>query len=114
MSNPAYCNDALALQAALYLDKRDWHNAKQVGSAACSSCTSRMTPVGSDDDCTCGACMRTAKQGVISAAQLADAQMHAWESSQQRGRPARAMPTCRWLGRPSAPQRLLPRCWTGC
>ncbi|PSC73221.1 RNA polymerase-associated CTR9-like protein [Micractinium conductrix] len=30
VSNPAYCNDALALQAALYLDKRDWHNAKQV------------------------------------------------------------------------------------
>lgn len=28
---PAYCSDALALQAGLYLEKRDYHRAKQVG-----------------------------------------------------------------------------------
>lgn len=33
VSNPAYCNDALALQAGLYLEKRDYHHAKQARGA---------------------------------------------------------------------------------
>jgi hypothetical protein len=30
VSNPAYSSDALALQAGLYLERRDYHRAKQV------------------------------------------------------------------------------------
>jgi hypothetical protein len=29
VDNPGYAADALALQAGLYLEKRDYHNAKQ-------------------------------------------------------------------------------------
>ena len=32
--NPAYLGDALALQAGLHLEKRDYHNAKQASRAA--------------------------------------------------------------------------------
>ena len=38
--NPAYRSDALALQAGLYLERRDYHNAKQAsGMATRSKCT---------------------------------------------------------------------------
>lgn len=34
--NPAYAGDALALQAGLHLEKRDYHRAKQVSSSVAS------------------------------------------------------------------------------